>query len=58
MEYFVIYDIDDNVVALCDNLCELSLFVNRPIRELRYRFKNKNTFQIQIPKVLNIYKFS
>lgn len=58
MEYFVIYDVNDNVVALCENLEELSLFVDRPIRELRYRFKFKNVFQIQLPKVLNIYKFS
>lgn len=58
MEYFVIYDLNDNVVALCEDLEELSLFVDRPIRELRYRFKLKNVFQIQLPKVLNIYKFS
>lgn len=58
MDYFVIYDLNDDVVALCDSLEELSLFVDRPIRELRYRFKLKNVFQIQVPKVLNIYKFS
>lgn len=57
LDYFVIYDLNDNVVAFCEDLKELSLFVNRPIRELRYRFKYKNIFQIQVPKVLNIYKF-
>ncbi len=58
MDYFVIYDLNDNIIAYIDTLEELSLFVDRPIRELRYRFKFKNVFQIQVPKVLNIYKFS
>lgn len=58
LDYFVIYDLNDNVIAYIDTLEELSLFVDRPIRELRYRFKFKNVFQIQVPKVLNIYKFS
>lgn len=55
--YFVIYDLNDNIIAYIDDLVELSIFVNRPIRELRYRFKLKDTFQIQSPKVYNIYKF-
>lgn len=58
MEYFIIYDSNDNIIAYIDSLEELSTFVNRPIRELRYRFKLKNVFQIQLPKVMNIYKFS
>lgn len=57
MEYFVIYDNHDNIVAYCENLKELSAFVNRPLRELKYRFKNSSIYQVQIPKVFNIYKF-
>ncbi len=58
MEYFVIYDLNDNIIAYIDTLEELSAYVNRPLRELRYRFKLKNIVQIQVPKVLNVYKFS
>ena len=57
MEYFVIYDKSDNIVAFCEDLDELSKFVNRRKKELKYRLKNKNTFQIQVPFVLTIYKF-
>ena len=58
MEYYVIYDKNDNVVALCENLEELSRFVNRRKKELKYRFKNKNLFYIQVPSLLKIYKFN
>ena len=58
MEYFVIYDKDDNLIAFCENLDELSKFVDRRKKELKYRFKNKNIFYIQIPNLLKIYKFN
>lgn len=58
MEYYVIYDKDDNLIAYCDNIEELSNFVNRRKRELKYRFKNKDVFNIQVPNLLKIYKFS
>jgi len=57
LEYYVIYDKDDNLVAYCENLDELAKFVNRRKKELKYRFKNKNLFNIQLPKLLKIYKF-
>lgn len=58
MEYYVIYDKDDNLIAYCENIEELSCFVNRRKKELRYRFKNKNVFNIQVPNLLKIYKFN
>lgn len=58
MEYYVIYDKNDNLIAYCENLDELSEFVNRRKRELKYRFKYKNVFNIQVPNLLKIYKFS
>lgn len=58
LEYFVIYDKNDNIIALCEDLDELSKFVNRRKKELKYRFKNKNLFYIQVPNLLKIYKFS
>ena len=58
MEYYVIYDKDDNLVAYCENIEELSNFVNRRKRELKYRFKDRNVFNIQVPTLFKIYKFS
>ena len=58
MDYYVVYDYNDNIVAYCDNLDELSKLVNRRKKELKYRFKNKNIFHIQVPNLLKIYKFS
>lgn len=58
MEYYVIYDKNDNIVAYCENLEELSKFVNRRKKELKYRFKNKDLFNIQVPNLLKIYKYS
>lgn len=58
MEYYVIYDKDDNLVAYCENIDELAKFVNRRKKELKYRFKNKNLYNIQIPNLLRIYKFN
>lgn len=58
MEYYVIYDKNDNIVAYCENLEELSKFVNRRKKELKYRFKNRDLFNIQVPNLLKIYKYS
>lgn len=58
MEYYVIYDKNDNLIAFCEDLDELSKFVNRRKKELKYRFKSKNIFCIQVPKLLKIYKFN
>lgn len=57
MDYYVIYDLNDNIIAYCDNLDELSKCINRRKRELKYRFKNKDIFQVQMPFVFNVYKF-
>lgn len=57
MDYYVIYDLNDNIIAYCDNLDELSKCINRRKKELKYRFKKKDIFQVQIPFVLNVYKF-
>lgn len=58
MEYYVIYDKNDNVVALCEDLEELSIFVNRRKKELKYRFKNRKIYCIEVPVLLKIYKFN
>ena len=58
LEYYVIYDKDDNIVAFCENLDELSNFVNRRKKELKYRLKRKNIYYIEVPVLLKIYKFN
>ena len=58
MEYYVIYDKDDNIIAYCEDIDELSKFVNRRKKELKYRFKNKNIFNIEVPNLLRIYKYN
>lgn len=58
MEYYVVYDFNDNIIAYCNDLDELSIFVNRRKKELKYRFKNKDIFYVQVPKILKIYKFN
>jgi len=58
LDYYVVYDKDDNIIALCDDLDELSKFVNRRKKELKYRFKDRNMYYIQVPNLLKIYKFS
>lgn len=58
VEYYVIYDKNDNIIAYCDNIDELSKFVNRRKKELKYRFKDRDIFNIQVPNLLKIYKFS
>ena len=57
MEYYVVYDLNDSIVSYCDNLEELSIFVNRRKKELKYRFKYKDIVYIQSPIVLKIYRF-
>lgn len=58
MDYYVVYDKDDNIIALCYDLDELSKFVNRRKKELKYRFKDRDMYYIQVPNLLKIYKFS
>ena len=58
MEYYVIYDNNDNVVALCENLDELSRFVKKEKKILKFRFKTKDIVYVKVPNLIKIYKFS
>lgn len=58
MDHFVIYDLCDNIIAYIDSLEELSLFTNLRKRQLKYKFKNKNTiYYIYDNSYRKIYKF-
>lgn len=60
MEYFVIYDLNDNLVSYIDNLEELSLYTNLRKKQLKYKFKNVNKdfiYYIFNGKYRKIYRF-
>ena len=39
LEYYVIYDLNDNVVAYIDTLDELATFTNLRKKQLKYKLK-------------------
>lgn len=55
--YFVLYDLEDNIIAYFDCIEELAIFVNRRVRQLRYEFKERNFVYIQDKNVFKVYKF-
>lgn len=58
MEHFVIYDLEDNIIAYVDSLEELSLFTKLRKRQLKYKLKNKNfIYYIYGNSYRKIYKF-
>lgn len=58
MEYFVIYDLEDNIIAYVDSLEELSLVTKLRKRQLKYKLKNKNfIYYIYGNSYRKIYKF-
>lgn len=56
MEFYVVYDKNDNIVSICIDLEELSHFVNRRERDLKYKFKSKDVVYIKVPTLLKVYK--
>lgn len=56
--YFVLYDLNDNIIAYFDCLEELAIFFNRRVRQLRYEFKERDFIYIQDNNVFKVYKFS
>lgn len=59
MYYYVIYDLNDNIIAYIDNLEELSNYVNRRKRQLKYDLTRRSSVQIQdgTCNTLKIYRF-
>lgn len=62
MEYFVIYDLNDNLICYVDNFIELKKFMpNYRDRDIRRRFvkSNFNFINIIIDNVIyKVYKFN
>ena len=58
MEYYVIYDNNDNIIAYIDNLEELSSYTNFKKKYLKFHFKNRNYLNyIYDNSYRKIYKF-
>lgn len=38
--YFVLYDLDDNIICYFDNEIEVSIFSGLRIKDINYKFKN------------------
>ena len=60
MEYYIVYDLNDNIIAYCDNKLELSNFLNLRIKDINYKFKNtKLDYIISLfeNKKVKIYRF-
>lgn len=57
-EYFVVYDMNDNVVCYLHNLLDLCRFTGLRIKDINYKFKNSDYISVNVDKQkLNVYKF-
>ena len=58
MEYYVIYDLKDNVIAYIDTLDELASFTSLRKKQLKYEFKNRDfVYYLFNGTYRKIYKF-
>lgn len=58
MEHFVIYDLNDNIIAYIENFEELSLFTQLRKRQLKYKLKNNDfIYYVYDNSYRKIYKF-
>lgn len=58
--YYVIYDLNDNIVAYIDSKIELSLFTGLRLGDINYKFKKSNNGFINCVvdhKFLKVYCF-
>lgn len=58
-DYYVIYDMDDNIICLCVGLKELAHCISRKAKHLKFRFKNKNfIYFVCANTYFKIFKFT
>lgn len=57
MEYYIVYDKNDEILAFCNDLNELSKFVDVKKKFLKFRFKTNDFIYVKIPNIVKIYKF-
>lgn len=58
LDYYVVYDMNDNIISFCNDLDELSNFLNKEKKILKFRFKTKDVVYVKVPNLIKIYKFS
>lgn len=59
MEYYVIYDLNDNIITYIDSLEELALFTNLQKKKLKFNLKNRKfIYYIFNNTYRKIYKFN
>ena len=59
MEYYIVYDKNDEILAFCNDLDELSKFVDVKKKFLKFRFKTNDFIYVKIPNVvkfINLFK--
>lgn len=57
LEYYIVYDKNDEILAFCNDLDELSKFVDVKKKFLKFRFKTNDFIYVKIPNIVKIYKF-
>lgn len=58
MEYYVIYDLEDNLMAYIETKIELSKYTGLRVPDINYKFKGKDFIYSYVDeKKLKIYKF-
>lgn len=58
MDYYVVYDLNDNVIAYLETKVELSNFCGIRVKDINYRFKNKKFIPVYInSRIFKIYRF-
>lgn len=58
MEYYVIYDLKDNVITYLDSIEELALFTKLRKKQLKYKLKNSEFIYYTYENTYRkIYKF-
>ena len=60
MDYYVVYDMNDNIIAYYDNKYDLSFYYGIRVKDINYKFKNTSENFIVflfLHKFLKIYRF-
>lgn len=59
MNYFVLYDLNDNIVAYFANKFEMCNYTGIRLYDVNYRFRNRQFVQVVINDIFyKVYKFS
>ena len=58
MEYYIVYDLNDNIIAYCDNITELINFTGLRKSQVKYKFNKREFLYYRCnKKYLKIYRF-